>query len=227
MEAQETRTIAAKYRRPSKPLRIATVLLPLLAMVFAVLYLTHMVPWLEFAYLYLMVTLLLPLIFIWVPVKSTANKEGLPWYDALLAFLGFAIPLYFFIRADAAVMSWGTEPPTIPLVLAIVLWAMILEASRRAVGWVFFGVVLFFSVYPLFGSIMPGPLWAPAFQVKELTAFYVLGMDSLMGIVMQVFGKILFGFFVFAVAIQAAGAGRLFNNLAMALLGNTRGGPAK
>ena len=223
----EERTIAKKYRRPAKTLKIISILLPFFAMMICVLGVTHSITMLEFAYLYLLLLLLLPLCFIWIPPKKTADRDRLPWYDLLLACLSFFLPLYFFLHADVAIRDWGVKAPTEAVILSIILWAILLEAARRAVGFVFFVVVLFFSTYPLFGFIMPGPMWAQATGLTYLAAYHTMGMDSLMGVVMQVFGKILFGFFVFGIAIQFAGAGNFFNGLAAVLLGRTRGYPAK
>ena len=210
----EERTIAKKYRRPAKTLKIFTILLPFLAMTVCVLVVTHVITMLEFAYLYLLLLLLLPLCFIWIPPTNTGARDRVPWYDLLLACLGFFLPLYFFLHADVAIRDWGVKAPTEAVILSIILWGVLLEASRRAVGSVFFAVVLFFSTYPLFGFIMPGPMWAQATGLTYLAAYHTMGMDSLMGVVMQVFGKILFGFFVFGIAIQFAGAGNFFNGLA-------------
>jgi TRAP transporter 4TM/12TM fusion protein len=103
----------------------------------------------------------------------------------------------------------------------------VVEAARRAVGWVFAAVVLFFSTYPLFGDFMPGMLYAKRFAFDRLCLFHILGEDSVMGIPLHVFGRLFFGYMIFALGLQAFGIGRFFNEIAVAFLGKTRGGNAK
>ena len=226
------RVLAPKYRIPQAKLRVATMMLPVTALIFTLIYVFHLTPFgwaiLDFAYLCLLIALLLPLIFIWTPIAKGVDKNKVPWYDILLSCLAFGIPLYFFFTAYEIVSEWGVIVPTKAIVLSVILWAVIIEAARRSVNILFAGVVLFFSLYPLFSFLMPGPLWAPVTSsFTELAAYHIVGLNSLMGIVMQVFGRLLFGFFIFAVAIQMAGAGKFFSDVAMILLGKTRAGHAK
>jgi TRAP-type uncharacterized transport system fused permease subunit len=143
MEIEE-RTIAKKYRRPTRTLKLFSILLPFLAMFICVLVITHIITILEFAYLYLLLLLILPLCFIWIPPRKTSDRVRLPWYDFLLACLSFFLPLYFFLHADVAIRDWGVKAPTEAVILSVILWAVLLESARRAVGLVFFFVVLFF-----------------------------------------------------------------------------------
>jgi TRAP transporter 4TM/12TM fusion protein len=179
-------------------------------------------------YLYLLAAALLPLCFLWVPARKKVSRDNVPWYDIALAALAFLIPLYFVWKEwEVLTMGWAMGAPTVPFIFSVVLWLMMLEVGRRAGGPVLGIVVFFFSVYPLFASSMPGPFWATSFSFNHVASFHAMGEDSLMGLLFHTFGRLIFGFMAYAVVLQGLGTGKLFNDLASALIRNTRASVAK
>src|SRR5690606_31786229 len=57
--------------------------------------------------------------------------------------------------------------------------------------------------------------------------FHFTSSESVMGIPARAFGELVIGFVMFGAALQYTGAGHFFNNIALALFGAVRGGPAK
>jgi TRAP transporter 4TM/12TM fusion protein len=84
-----------------------------------------------------------------------------------------------------------------------------------------------FSFYPTFADSLPSVIAALSISVQDAAIFHVLGEESLFGIPMRVFAQLVFGFLVFGISLQYTGGGPFFINLAFALLGHKRGGPAK
>jgi TRAP transporter 4TM/12TM fusion protein len=182
---------------------------------------------LETEYFYLMLALLLPLPFLLYPF-SAAGRERMPWYDGLLALLALVIPSYFCIQGNAILDDgWEYDAPRHALWLAFVLWAIVLEATRRAGGNAIFVICLLVSVYPVFAHLAPGFLEGEAIAAGVTAGFHVFGTESILGIPMGAFANLVVGFLVFGVALQYTGGGAFFLNLAFALLGKRRGGPAK
>ena len=182
---------------------------------------------LDTEYLYSMLALLLPLPFLlYHPNPSIGSK--IPWYDYALAFLTFLISSYFCISGSLILEEgWEYLAPYHAKVMAFILWALILEASRRAGGNAIFIICLVISAYPAISYLAPGFLNAPP-QAWDVTATYhIFGTESIMGIPMNAFVNLVVGFLIFGVALQYTGGGAFFLNLAFALLGKKRGGPAK
>ena len=228
----EKRAMLPKYRMPPIVLRVAAMVLFTAVVTLTIIYVFHLRPFnwamLEIAYFYLLVGLLLPQIFIWIPLKKGAQKEKPPWYDILFACLSFFLPLYFFSNSHEITVGWSIVAPPTAIAAAVILWALFIEAARRAAGVIYAAVFFIFSIYPLFSFIMPGPLWAPSdTNLLQLATIHIMGLDSLLGMIMRVFGRLLLGFFIYAIALQAAGAGNLFGEIASVLLKGTRGGFAK
>jgi len=182
---------------------------------------------LETEYFYLMLTLLLPLSFVLYPL-TRKSRGYLPWYDAILALAAFLIPAYFALKGDAILnQGWEYTAPMHAKALAFVLWVVVLEALRRCGGNAIFVICLLVSVYPIFAHVAPGFLKGQAVSAEVTAGFHMFGTESMLGIPMTAFANLVVGFLVFGVALQYTGGGAFFLNLAFALLGKRRGGPAK
>src|SRR5690606_1092151 len=118
-------------------------------------------------------------------------------------------------------------PPPSSVVMGAILWALMIEATRRTGGIILACIVAFFSLYPLFADRMPGPISAFASPFKYVAAYHTMSLESILGIPLKAFANLVFGFIIFGAALEHTGAGRFFINLAFALLGKVRGGPAK
>ena len=135
---------------------------------------------------------------------------------------------YFAFNAERIVLeAWEYAAPDIGVFLAAITWIIVLEAGRRAGGWPVFSIVLIFSLYPTFAASLPNVIAALSIPLGDVAIFHVLGEESLFGIPMRVFVQLVFGFLIFGVSLQFTGGGPFFINLAFALLGHLRGGPAK
>ena len=178
-------------------------------------------------YYYLLIGILLPFVFLFMPARKAASQR-IPWYDMVAAALALVIPVYFsFYVMDMQMGGWSMHPKPFNFAAALILSLLTLESARRAGGTIFFFVCLFFGVYPLLSPFMPGIFQGPEFDLSTVIGHLAFDSEGFMGIPMQVVGGILIGFLVFAGLLIRTGAGEFFLNLAMAIAGHTRGGPAK
>lgn len=182
---------------------------------------------LDSRYMYLITGVMLCMVFITFP----ANKHSpghVPWYDIAIMVVIALIFAYFAFYAERIVLeAWEYTAPPVGVWLALLTWVIVLEAGRRAGGWPVFAIVLLFSLYPTFAASLPSVIAALSIPVQDAAIFHVLGEESLFGIPMQVFAQLVFGFLIFGISLQYTGGGPFFINLAFALLGHLRGGPAK
>ncbi|OGO20467.1 MAG: hypothetical protein A2144_00835 [Chloroflexi bacterium RBG_16_50_9] len=181
----------------------------------------------ELAFVALLLFLLLPMVFIVFPASKKARRDKVPWYDYCLAGLSIPGPLFVFFFAERMYYTiWSIEPPLVVLIMGLVLWGLILEGTRRTMGWILALVIGFFSIYPLFASHLPMILFAKSYSIQRLTGFYFLGSEGVFGTAMQMFGRILLGFMIFGMCLKATGASKVLLDLSMGLVGRFRGAPA-
>jgi TRAP transporter 4TM/12TM fusion protein len=181
-------------------------------------------------YFYLLIGLMLPFTFLIFPGWSKAPLDRIPWYDLALFVITLGASLYLmsFIRA-AASNGWefGGAPKGV-YVAGLIMWALLMEALRRAGGWSLLLSVFPFTVYPLFADqTWLGPFRGTQSDLELTTSYHMLSGESLLGIPMQAFADTVIGFLVFGTALMMTGAGKFFINLSFALCGTFRGGAAK
>ena len=182
----------------------------------------------ENQYFYAIVALLLPTAFIVFPVSGKSGHDGMTWYDILLFLATGGICLVFvYFSIDMLDEGWEFSAPEEMQWLSLLLVLLAIEAVRRTGGGIVTAIIVIFAVYPLFAGEMPGVLEGTTESLWDTVAYYALSTEALIGIPTRAFAGLVIGFLLFGVALQYTGGGQFFLNLAFALLGHVRGGPAK
>jgi len=179
-------------------------------------------------YMYLVGGLMISMLFVVMPAGKSAPRDRVPWYDVVLFVLALVLTGYYVWFAEAALdEAWEYNAPEHGKYVSVLMWALILEAGRRAGGLAVFVIVLVISLYPIYADRMPEVISGVSQPFLDTAAFHMFSEESLQGIPMQAFALLVFGFLLFGVALIYTGAGQFFINFAFALLGHVRGGPAK
>ncbi|MCQ9343003.1 TRAP transporter permease [Corynebacterium kozikiae] len=182
------------------------------------------------AFLYIIMALFIPIAFIVVPFrKEESPRPSVPWYDVVMIVVFFATNMWLAFNAEnISLFGWSMIAPTRATVVAIIVWALILEALRRAAGWIVALLAALVSLYPLIAESIPSPVLSGIqYDFGTLAQVHVMGADSIVGLPMQTAGQLLIGFMAFGVVLQHTGGARFFNDLAMSIFGKYRGGTAK
>lgn len=147
--------------------------------------------------------------------------------DLLLATLSLAAGLMVirFDRQGIEHILYGLHPAD--LIAGAALIALLLEATRRRVGAVMTSVVAVFLAYNAFGAALPGILAHRGFELERIVRFEVFTGAGLFGLPIGVASSTVFVFVLFGALLECTGGGRFFINLAFAVAGRARGGPAK
>ncbi|MDR1624973.1 MAG: TRAP transporter fused permease subunit, partial [Spirochaetia bacterium] len=111
-------------------------------------------------------------------------------------------------------------------VLGVICILLSVEAARRVIGW-FLPIVAFISVlYALFGGGLPGILGHRGYNVQR-AIITIFSDQGIYGTPIGVSASNVYLFLLFAAFLSASGADRIFQNIAIAITGKKRGGPAK
>lgn len=113
------------------------------------------------------------------------------------------------------------------LTLSLILLAVLLEAARRVAGWPIVVLVVAAIAYGLGADAMPGILRARAPAAEQLPVYLVLDQNGVLGAALGTVVTTVLPFIVLGVVLFRFGAGQLFLDLAMALVGRFSGAPAK
>jgi TRAP transporter 4TM/12TM fusion protein len=179
------------------------------------------------AFLYYLIGIFLAAALLCYPARKE-DAHRLPWYDWLLAGAAIGSAFYMGLNGQRMVQEgWEYFAPLEATLVSSLLLVLVLEGVRRCGGWAIFCVALVFGAYPLYAGYMPGFLWSNFFTLGETIRAHVIGAESIIGVPMQVVANLVIGFVVFGIALTLTGGGDFFMKLAMAMLGKSRGGPAK
>jgi TRAP transporter 4TM/12TM fusion protein len=148
------------------------------------------------------------------------------WSDWLLIALSIAVPVYIWVDYLGVVERAGN--PDIPdLVIATLLVFLVLESSRRTAGWALVILSLVFIAYGMFGRGMPGLFGHRGYTWMQLSNHFFANTEGIYGTSVSVAASYIFLFILFGAIMGKSGMGTFFKDLAMALAGHSKGGPAK
>ena len=177
-------------------------------------------------YYYLIIGLFGGLGFLAFPARK--GETRVRWYDWLLTAAWLGSSIWLASRAQQIIdRGWNLEAPLEATLVAGLYVALALEALRRTGEFILFAFCIVFAAYPLYAGSMPGFLWGVQLDLAQTVTEHVYGLESIIGIPMQVVSDTLIGFIVFGVVLANTGGSSFFMNFASALMGRTRGGPAK
>lgn len=160
------------------------------------------------------------------PAFRRSPRDHVPLVDWLMALAGAFCAAYIYIFYTDLAGRPG-NPTTVDVVVALAGLALLLEATRRALGPPLMIVALVFIIYSLAGPWMPDMLSHRGVSFVSLANHQWLTTQGVFGIALGVSTSFVFLFVLFGSLLDKAGAGNYFIKLAFSLLGHYRGGPAK
>lgn len=177
-------------------------------------------------YYYILATFLSVSFLVYPARKKDAHK--IMWYDWLLFVICIIVNVFFAFNAyNILTKGWEYNAPPLAVSLGIILWGLVLEGVRRVAGTALFIICLIFSFYPIFGQYLGGMFWSIPYTLLQTATFHSMGVESIIGIATRVVGDELIGYILFGAAVVVSGGGKFFMDLAMSLMGRSRGGAAK
>ena len=158
--------------------------------------------------------------------KKSENYDSIPWYDILLAVLGFMSVFYvFYFYRDLA--GRVGAPITMDLWMGGVATVLILVAAYRAFGLALPIVALVFLIYPFVGQYLPHLIGHRGYRLTRVINELYITNSGIFGIPVGVSSTFVFAFVLFGSFFQTSGAATYIVKIAFAMLGRFRGGPAK
>ena len=145
---------------------------------------------------------------------------------SLLGFLGIATAGYQFFLYDDVTSRYGSITGyEIPIaILAIIL---LLDATRRTIGWSMVGLALFFLLYAYFGREFPGALAHRGYDLERILEQVYLGADGIYGMPLGVSATFVIIIVVLGALLEKTGASGVLMDVAVSMTRKSRGGPAK
>ncbi|KJS81783.1 MAG: hypothetical protein JM58_16260 [Peptococcaceae bacterium BICA1-8] len=170
---------------------------------------------------------ILVLIFLLYPATKNACTDRIAKLDIFLAFLSLLVAAYPVVFQEKIQRTAHLPIETMQYVFGWIFILLVLEATRRIVGNQLTIIAIIFFLYCYFGYLVPGDLGHAGFSWKRIVRHMYLTQEGIFGIALGVSATYIVLFVLFGAFLEASGMAKFFNDLSMAVAGNSPGGPAK
>ncbi len=160
------------------------------------------------------------------PGHRKRDPVKIPWYDFIIAALA---------GCGTAYLAWDyvgiIERSGLPLTRDVWIGAafvlLLLESARRSLGLALPALGTVFLVYCFIGPYLPRFLAHPGIPFEFIVDHMYLSDSGIWGVPLGVSTDFVFLFVLFGALLDRAGAAEYFVQVAYAMVGRFRGGPAK
>ena len=146
--------------------------------------------------------------------------------DVILAISGFALVGYI-TGNNEGLTERMRESLEFEIWLGIGATVLAIEATRRVIGWPMVILALAAIGYAFAGPYLPEPLDHRGYSLERIVSHLYLGDDGIFGIPLGVSATYVALIVTFGALLESSGAGRVLMDVATAMTGRSRGGPAE
>jgi len=158
--------------------------------------------------------------------KKRSPLQRMTILDGVLLIASVVICIWLFVNSSDILKRAGSFE-TIDIIMSTSLVLLTLEASRRTTGLAVSLVALVFLAYAFLGSYLPDALVHRGYSLARVSTYLSLTTDGIFGICLAVSANFILLYILYGALLRKTGAGQLITDVAFALTGRTRGGPAK
>ncbi|MBR6208783.1 MAG: TRAP transporter permease [Oscillospiraceae bacterium] len=172
------------------------------------------------------VGLILILGFALYPAFKRSSRKKISWYDWIFIVASAVMPVYVFVRYPVFI-STGFQGETIDIIIGTIMILLVLIASWRLSGPALPILSVIFLLYALFGRNFPGIFRHRGYTWHRIVTYLTTDIYGIYGTSIKVSATYIVLFIIFGEVMNKCGMGQFFNDIANALAGHTKGGPAK
>jgi TRAP transporter 4TM/12TM fusion protein len=160
-----------------------------------------------------------------VATRSTV-ASAVDWALVLLASAALVWPI---VEGDPFVYRAATPEP-VDVVLGVVLVLVVLEATRRTVGWILPITAAMFLAYaqagPLLDRIGLTLIAHRGYSLERVVGMLYMTLEGILGVPLDVAATYIVLFTIYGAVVEHSGAGRFFVDWALSAMGRTTSGAA-
>lgn len=170
------------------------------------------------------------LFYTFLNVNIAGEKKCKPkWYDIIFAIACLASCLYISYNYNSFIMRiLFMSPVTIfDLISGIILVVLVIEASRRLLGWAMPIICTILIIYGLYGHLLKGTFRHHYFSVANIVEQLSMNTNGIFGSACHTAVTTVAMFIIFGSVMNVTGTGDLFMDIANSICGRFSGAPAK
>lgn len=161
------------------------------------------------------------------PINKKNPGQKFSYLDLGLAALGIISIGYITINYTNLHVERMSQANTLDYIFAVICIAVLFEITRRSIGWFIPILSVLAMVYAVYGAYFPIDFAHSGFSVERLLYRIYMTSNGIFGSTLSIASTYIVLFILFGAFLSASGASKLFNDLALAIAGQRRGGPAQ
>ena len=177
----------------------------------------------------LFLTAILVMTFLTRPLYKGAKKDSLNvalCIDVILVAVAIAVGSYIFFDLQGIFERQG-DWSAWDFRVGVIVVLLVLEATRRVIGYNLMIIACVFLGFGYFGPYMPELIVHKGYSIERIATTLSLTTEGIFGLPLGVASTFVFIFILFGAFLDKTGAGTFFINLSYCITGRFSGGPAK
>src|SRR5436853_442741 len=163
------------------------------------------------------VAFVLFLSFLIFPVARRFRHRVMPW-DWALALLGVAVCAWLISQGDDF-FDRSITPNDWDIFFGVALIVLVLEAMRRATGWIMPVITICFLLYAFFGPSLPAPWTHKGYEIPRLIGHMYMTLEGIFGVAVDVSSSLIILFTIYGAFLQHSGAGKFYIDFSFSAMG--------
>jgi TRAP transporter 4TM/12TM fusion protein len=147
--------------------------------------------------------------------------------------LDWALSLTAIVVVGYVVLNWNAffrrsvVPTEVDLVIGTLLILLVLEATRRTVGWIVPAICVAFLAYGYLGPLFPPPFDSASYTWGRMVGHNVMTSAGLWGVPLRVAASYVILFTIYGAVLEYSGASRFFLDVSFAAFKRSSSGPGR
>lgn len=175
----------------------------------------------------LFLALLFVLAFLLYPATKKGANDRFTTVDIILTIASIAGSVYILLFYTTIHVDRMSQAVTMDYIFAGITVVLLLEAARRTLGLFIPLLTSLAIIYAVFGPYFPGIFGHAGFSFERLLYRVYMTTEGIYGLTLSIASTYIVIFILFGAFLSVSGASKLFNDLAIAIAGQRRGGPAQ
>ncbi|AOY76493.1 TRAP transporter permease [Clostridium formicaceticum] len=164
--------------------------------------------------------------FVLYPIHKNSSKTKVPFYDWIFTAGGVMVTSYILFFYEDLVRRGG-RPTSLDLFMGILAIFLVLEVTRRSIGPELPIIAVIAIAYVFVGPYLPGALGHRGYNIARIVNQLYMTTEGIFGTPLGVSSTFVFMFILFGSFLEVTGVGQFFIDVAFAMAGHRKGGPAK
>ncbi|HBV02998.1 MAG TPA: C4-dicarboxylate ABC transporter permease [Staphylococcus sp.] len=160
------------------------------------------------------------------------NKRGIDKHHPSIIDIGFIILAllgigHIILNYNTLHVDRASHANTTDYIFAVIAIIVLFEITRRTIGIFIPLLSIFAIIYALYGNYFPIDFAHSGFSLNRLLYRFYMTTEGIFGSTLSIAATYIMLFILFGAFLGVSGASKLFNDLALAIAGQRRGGPAQ